>query len=360
MVNMSDDLFSKLFELFNQPGPVNLKLAAEISHHLTGERTPVDPWAAEEFRELTRLAEFQAEQVCPFPVASAPDVLPVDAREWADRNLEGLRYLAEPFSNIVDIEGLGPAGAIMGQLGPAMVGMQLGTLVGTLGSWVMASFDAGVPVAGDGPISYVVPTIARFTTEHGFDARDVRLWAALHETVHRAMFRVPFTSDHLSELLNEAAGHLKISPDKLMEMMGGIDPSQLSEGIDPERFSGLFDSPGAAAAQRQLDAFLGLTGGYRRLLVERSAGNLLPRMEEMDTARDGERDLGEAVAGSAFSATFADPASIARGREFCVALEQRFGSDAVTGMWTREGRFPTADEIDDPVAYAARVLLEDL
>ena len=30
-----DDIFSRLFELFNQPGPVNWKLAAEVSHHLT-------------------------------------------------------------------------------------------------------------------------------------------------------------------------------------------------------------------------------------------------------------------------------------------------------------------------------------
>jgi uncharacterized protein (DUF2342 family) len=238
---MSDDLFSKLFELFNQPGPVNLKLAAEISHHLTGERVPVDPWAAEEFRELTRLAEFQAEQASPFPVHAAPDVLPVDAREWADRNLEGFRYLAEPFGNIIDVGALGPAGAIMGQLAPAMVGMQLGTLVGSLGAWVMASFDAGVPVQGDGPITYVVPTIERFTTEHGFDARDVRLWVAMHETVHRAMFRVPFTTDHLVDLLGAAANQLKVSPDKLMDMMQGMDPTQLADGMDPEKLQGLFD-----------------------------------------------------------------------------------------------------------------------
>lgn len=357
---MSDDLFSKLFELFNQPGPVNLKLAAEISHHLTGERVPVDPWAAEEFRELARLAEFQAEQHTPFPVQPAPDVLPVDAREWADRNLEGMRYLAEPFSNIVDVGALGPAGAIMGQLGPAMIGMQLGTLVGSLAAWVMASFDAGVPVQGERPITFVVPTIERFTAEHGFDPRDVRLWVATHETIHRSLFRVPFATDHLIGLLDRAAEHLKLSPDKLMEMMQGMDPTRLGEGIDPEQLQSLFDSPDAAAAQRELDAFLGLTGGYRRLLVERSAGHLLPRMSEMDEARDGERDLGDAMAGSAFSATFAQPESIARGRAFCLEVEQRFGADSLKAMWVRDGRFPTADEIDDPVAYAARVLLEDM
>ncbi|MGH8945742.1 MAG: zinc-dependent metalloprotease, partial [Acidimicrobiia bacterium] len=60
---MSDDLFSKLFELFNQPGPVNWKLATEVARHLSGERQPVEPWAAEEFRELARLAEFRLEEV---------------------------------------------------------------------------------------------------------------------------------------------------------------------------------------------------------------------------------------------------------------------------------------------------------
>lgn len=357
---MSDDLFSKMFELFNQPGPVNMKLAAEISHHLTGERVPVDPWAAEEFRELTRLAEFQIEQVAPFAVHPAPDVLPVDAREWADRNMEGFLYLAEPFSNIMDTDALGPAAAMIGQLGPAMIGMQLGTLVGSLAGWVMAGFDAGVPNSDDGPITYVVPNIERFTTEHGFEPRDVRMWAALHEATHRAMFRVPFTTEHVVELVTEMGRNLKISPDSLMGMMQGIDPTKLEGGIDPEQIAGLFDSPGLADAQREVAAFLGLTGGYRRLLVHQAAANLLPRMSDMDHARDTERDLGDAMANSAFSATFVDPEDIERGHRFVTEVENRFGAESLTAMWTRQGRFPTADEIEDPVAYAARVLLEDM
>jgi putative hydrolase len=357
---MSDDLFSQFFELFNQPGPVNLKLAAEISHHLTGERVPVDPWAAEEFRELTRLAEFQVEQAAPFAVSPAPDVLPVDAREWADRNMEGFRYLAEPFANIIDTEALGPAAAVMGQLGPAMVGMQLGTLVGTLAGWVMAGFDAGVPAYGEGPITYVVPNIERFTTEHGFEARDVRLWVALHETAHRAMFRVPFTTDHLGELLSGMGDRLKISPDSLMGLMQGLDPNALQGGIDPEQIAGLFESPELEAAQKEVAAFLGLTTGYRRLLVRKAAGHLLPQMDDMDRERDTERDLGDAMSNSAFGATFVERDDIERGMQFLTQVETRFGADSVTAMWTREGRFPTAAEIDDPVAYAARVLLEDM
>lgn len=357
---MSDDLFSKLFELFNQPGPVNLKLAAEVAHHIVGERQPVDPWAAEEFRELTRLAEFKVGEVAPFPADPAPDVLPVDAREWADRNLEGFTYLAEPFGGIIDLEGIGPAGAVFSQLAPAMIGMQLGTLVGSLGAWVMSSSDAGIPVLGEGPITYVVPTIERFASEHGFEPRDVRLWVALHEAAHRAMYRVPFTIDHLTERVTALASNLHIGPEALTDLMQGVDPSNPVGGIDPERIAGLFESPETLAAQRELEAFLGVSNGYRRLLVERAAGSLLPRLAEMESARDGERRLDDAMSGSPFTATFAQPETIEAGREFVLEAERRFGADAVTSMWTREGRIPAADELEDPVAWAARVLIEDI
>lgn len=355
---MSDDLFSQLFELFNQPGPVNMKLAAEVARHLAGEREPVEPWAAEEFRELTRLAEFRIEQHAPFPVDPAPDVLPVDGREWAERNLEGFSYLAEPFADLIDTEGAGPASEMLKPLGPAMVGMQVGTLVGSLSRWVMASFDAGVPVRGAGPITYVLPRIEDFASSNGFDGRDVRLWAALNETAHRAMFRVPFTTDHLVGLLERYGETMRIAPDRLMDLMQGVDPTDIQAGIDPERLTGLFDSPESAAAQRELEAFLGLTAGYRRMVVAAAGGELLPRLGEMNAARDAGRDLGDAAAGSPFAVTFVEADGIAAGHRFCEEVERRYGPEQLRSVWTTQGRFPTADEIDDPVAWASRVLLD--
>ena len=117
---MSDDLFSKLFELFDQPGPINWKLAAEVARHLSGETQPVEPWAAEEFRELARLAEYRIEQVAPFRIVPAPDVLPLDARGWAERNLETYGSLVEPFASSVASDG--PAAPFMAQLAPAIIG----------------------------------------------------------------------------------------------------------------------------------------------------------------------------------------------------------------------------------------------
>ena len=130
---MSDDLFSKLFDLFDQPGPINWKLAAEVARHLSGETEPVEPWAAEEFRELARLAEYRIEQIAPFRVVPAPDVLPLDARGWAERNLESYGSLVEPFASSVGSEG--PAAPLMAQLAPAIIGLQVGSLVGSLSTW---------------------------------------------------------------------------------------------------------------------------------------------------------------------------------------------------------------------------------
>lgn len=355
---MSDDLFSKLFELFNQPGDVNLKLASEVAHHLVGERQPVDPWAAEEFRELTRLAEFHIADAAPFPVDPASDVLPVDARDWTDRNLEAFRYVAEPFGEILDLDAAGPASAMLKPLGPAMVGMQLGTMVGSLSQWAMASFDAGVPI--EGPASFIVPTIERFAVAHNLDAKSVRLWVALNEVTHRSIYRVPFTRDHLVGLIQSYADTLRMAPQHLMEMMQGVDPSNPEMSLDPERLASMFDTPDTRHAQEELQAFLGLVAGYRQTLTRRAAKSLLPDIDRLDSLRDGERKLGTEAEASAFAPIFASPESIAGGHEFCHEVSKRFGERSLDSIFTQDGRFPTANEIADPVAWAARVLLDDI
>lgn len=360
-MQMSDDLFSRIFEMFNQPGPVNLKLAGEVARHLTGDRQPVDPWAAEEFRELTRLAEFRIEAVAPVAVAPASDVLPLDAREWADRNLESLGYLVEPFGQIVDTSNAGPAAEMLKPLGPAMAGMQLGTLVGSLAGWAMAGYDTGLPLRGEDTISFIVPNIDRFIADHDFDPRSVRLWVALEEVAHRAIFRVPFAVDAVVAQLNGLASTMKVTPDKFTELMGGMDLTSMStEGVDPERLAAMFDTPETREAAGELSGLLGLIAGYRRLLTERASDGLLPELAAMNGARDLGRDLGANLQGSPIAAAFVAAEDIEAGREFCQEVERRFGSDQLTSIFTREGRFPNATEIADPVAWAARVMLDDL
>lgn len=345
-----DDLFSRLFELFNQPGPVNWKLAAEVSHHLTGERVPVDPWAAEEYRELTRLAEYRLEEATSLQVVPASDVLPVDAREWADRHLEAFGYLSEPFSD------LGGATGPMAQLAPAMVGMQVGSLVGGLARWVLASFDGGLPPDRALPIAIVVPQVEAFTARHGFEASTVRLWVVTEEVAHRTLATVPFTSEHLRRLLEQEAATIEFDPSVLTEMIGMSDPSQIQE-IVAGRMGDMFDSDATRSARAETRAYLGLLSGYARILAGRALGELLPNLAAIRSARDGER--GDDTTEVPFGPTPPSSDAIRRGYEFCLELERRYGSDELTRLWTSPDRIPTATEITDPVAWAARVLLDE-
>lgn len=356
---MSDDLFSKAFQFFDSPGPVNLKLAAEVAHHLVGEAEPVDPWAAEEFRELTRLAEYRIEQVAPFPVIPAPDVVPLDVRGWVDTNLSAMTYLAEPFGKIIDLGDAAPESRLLTGLAPAMIGIQLGTLVGSLGRWVMAGFDAGIPVQGEKPITLVVPNIEAFTDRHSLDPQEVRLWIALNEAAHRAIFQLPHVMEHLIGLLDAYAGAIAVGPEKIITLFASLDPAALTEAEGIDRIGRLFDTPQARIAHRELSSFLGLTGGYRRLLVYRGASDVLPGAADIDRRRDSERDLGEAASSSALTATFVESSDLADGLEFCRQVEARLGPQALAELW-QEGNLPIADELGDPTGWAARVLLDGI
>ena len=74
---MSDNLFEQLFELFNQPGPVNWRLAEEVAGSLSGDAEPVDPWLADEYTELGNLALLQAATVDLLPDLAAAQIDPV-------------------------------------------------------------------------------------------------------------------------------------------------------------------------------------------------------------------------------------------------------------------------------------------
>ena len=93
----SDNLFDRLAELFRSSGPVNWRLAREIAESVAGEPEPIEPWLAEEYRELASTAAMRVSAVSPLDPGSAlADVRAVDRRTWAADNVTSLAYLAEP------------------------------------------------------------------------------------------------------------------------------------------------------------------------------------------------------------------------------------------------------------------------
>lgn len=354
---MSDDLFSKLFELFNQPGPVNWKLAAEVARHLSGDRQPVEPWAAEEYRELARLAEYRLDEVAPFPVRPAVDVLPLDPRSWAEKNLELYGSLAEPFAASM---GGAEAAPMMAQLAPAMIGLQVGSLVGSLSAWVVAGFDAGLPPDQVGPMTLIVPNIEALSNEVGdaVDGREVRLWVVANEVAFRALCEIPWVHDRLADLVSDYAAAAQIDPTKLSGLMiGGSDPAQIERAIEEAGgIEGLIGGEEAEAPRAELEAFLGALTGCARLLARRAVGDMAPNFDRITGVRDLERE--EVTATPPIGVGPVPPEATQAGGRFNQEVERRYGDDALATLWADPSRMPSATELRDPTAWAARVLLD--
>jgi putative hydrolase len=353
---MSDDLFSKLFELFDQPGPINWKLAAEVARHLSGAPVPVEPWAAEEFRELARLAEYRVEEIAPFRLVPAPDVLPLDARGWAERNLESFGSLVEPFASSVAAEG--PAAPLMAQLAPALIGLQVGSLVGSLSTWVVASFDAGLPQEHPGPMSIIVPNIRSMTGSDELDEREVRLWIVANEVAFRAVSQLPWIHDHLHHLAGAYAEAVRIDPTMLSGLMaGGSDPAAIEQAIqEAGGLEGLIGGEEAEAPRLELEAFLGAITGCGRLLARRAIADLAPDFDLISARRDQTREESDTAPSVGVGPLPAEATRL--GDVFNQEVERRYGDDALETLWADPSRMPSAPELRDPTAWAARVLLD--
>lgn len=355
---MSDDIFSKLFELFDQPGPINWKLAAEVAKSVTGDRAPVEPWAAEEYRELARLVEYRLDQMSPFRSPPPSDVIPVDARTWVDTHLESYGNVVEPFGS--SIAGEGPMAPMMEQLKPAMIGLQVGSLVGSLATWAMASFDAGIPPDRPGPMTIIVPNVDRLSAATDIDDKEIRLWVIANEVAFRVVANIPWIQDHLAMLVDRYADAVKIDPTKLSGlMMGGTDPAAVEEAI--ERAGGLESLIGgeeAEAPRLELEAFLGALTGCSRLLARRATADLSPSFDDISSARDRLRDDSASESTTLIGVNSVPPEATQLGDAFNQDVERRYGEDALPTLWADPTRMPTAVELRDPTAWAARVLLD--
>jgi putative hydrolase len=339
---VGDDLFSRLFELFNQPGPVNWKLAAEVAHHLAGERAAIDPWAAEQLVELSHFSQARLEPEAPFPLPPPAETTVVDARQWVDQTLEGFGYLGETIADAT-------AGPIPG-MGAALAGMQVGSTVGTIASAYAGAFEAGLAYERPTSLLLIGPGIERVHQVTGADPREARLWAVASEIVHRGLFAVPWLLEHVSRLLSAYAVHLVPDPDKIMEIIN-TDPNAITQA-DPDLLQKLMGGSEGLPHRRALQGLLSITTGYCQFLVERAFQKELPSVDRLGSPQAGEVPM--------LGIPLADSDLTRRGARFCAEVEKRYGRDAVDGIWIGPERLPVAAELDDPVGWAARVLLEDM
>lgn len=363
---MDRNILDDLMNLLKEPGPVNWALAEQTAGHLTGPRAPVDPWLADEYMEMFRLAAYRLEEQTDFRLTPVNEPIPLDPAGWASLNIRSFRYMVEPIAERFADSAGGGMEAILRPLAPALLGMQMGAAVGLLGRAALGQFDAGLPTASPGPIGFIVSNIESFTEERGLDSRQVRLWAAFQETIREAMLNREWVRPHFLRLIGEMQDDLRLDSSVL-----GFDSDEIN---DPERLraalaGGADFPPGGMSVTVEgpgLDAvngFMAILDGYADYALAELAGNMIPDREAIqramrERAEDSRDDphAGQLVAGPEREH---GAGHWGAGAEFCAEVEQRWGREAVAKIWESPDRLPAPGEIADATGWAARVLLDD-
>lgn len=356
---MEDSIFDRLFELLQTPGPVNWKLADEIIKSIAGSPQPIEPGIAEEYRELTLAAELLLADAPGLAVPSAAQMHPVDGPTWAKENSQSFRYLMEPLA--MKLSGSMGTASPLAALGPAMLGMQAGSMVGFMSQRALGQFDAGLPALDHADRYLIVPNVEAFATEHGIDLHQARMWAAMREVAHHAIVERDWYRRALLQAVESFFTGLEFDPSGMTDILGSMqDPSQLESLLEgPDGVANLLGMKSDPEKLEQLQAIIAITEGFADFVVGRAAAATLPdlnRLAEVATRRRAEpdqaADLLQQMAGLDLQRHRATDAA-----EFSTEVAQRWGDESLDTMWRRPANLPSLGELTDPVGWAARVLL---
>ncbi len=360
-----DSIFEQLFALLQSSGPVNWKLAREVTKSLAGSPEPIEPGVAEEYQELGTAAALRLDAVADLPRAPNETIHPTDRATWAAENQQAFRILVEPLADKFgggDLAPLGGMGGMIDPLGPALLGVQAGTMVGFMSHRVLGQFDTGVPSMEHERAYLVVPNVEEFALVNDLDPRQVRLWAALHEVAFQRIGAIEWLRGHFVSLVTSYYDTVEFDIAGLMSRLSTLDdPSELETLLDAgsSGIPALMKGDPDQGLLGKVQAFSAILTGYGDHLVRLAAGEILPQLDQIAGAYELRRSEPDQAAQFLAQLGGLD-LQRRRGADaavFCAEVTRRWGAEALDRIWEDPENLPTLAELTDPVGWAARTLL---
>lgn len=371
MYGMEDEgLFEQLFKMLQSSGPVNWKLAREVTKSLAGQPQPIDPAVAEEYRELAHVAEVRISSVTDLPSPSPGELNPTDRATWAAENQQSFRVLVEPLgdklTSLADLGGIGDMGdmgAMLAPLGPALLGLQAGTMVGFMAHRALGQFDTGIPAMDHDRPYVIVPNLDDFAIDHGIDHRQIRLWGAMHEVAFHRIMAVEWVRGRFVELITAFYDSVEIDTSDILGKLSGMsDPMDLQRMLgEDEDPAGLIQATADPERLADVQAFTAFIEGYADRIVKLAGAELLPNIDRIEAAYDlrrSEPDKTEQFL-QQFAGLKLERRLAAEASQFCDSVVERWGEEALNRVWEAPENMPKLAELADPIGWNARVLLDE-
>jgi putative hydrolase len=253
--------------------------------------------------------------------------------------------------------GLAGLGAMLRQIGGAMIGSQTGTAVGELAREVVGSSDIGLPLGPEGVAALLPAGVAQFGQGLSVDAGEVRLFLALREAAHQRLFaHVPWLRGHLLGAVEQYASGITVDMTRLQEAIPDVDitnPEALRDALAGE---GLFrpeDTPAQKAALVRLETALALVEGWVATVVSAVARDRLTHADALAEAVRRRR-----ATGGPAERTFATlvglelrPRRLREAAAIWQGLTSARGVDGRDALWSHPDLLPAADDLENPETF---------
>jgi coenzyme F420 biosynthesis associated uncharacterized protein len=317
--------------------------------------------------QYTRLVEQSEPLIAEYLGVQLPQpinrVYVVDRREWLEANFNSFEVLFAPVEDLYARVGARQStlAASFGQLNSALLGSQMGVLLGFLARRVLGQYDLSL-LSPDpqvrGSLYFVEPNIARVQTQLGLSDEDFRLWITLHECTHVFEFEAyPWVRPYFNSLLSQFLDQLSTQfeslgvglPQLLGRLLGGRESGRhwIERMLTPDQ-QRIFD---------QLQALMSLVEGYSNHIMNAIGDRLLPSFEQIEQ-RVQQRQQNRPLLEELFNRITGMDLKLAQyrqGEAFVNAIAQARGVAFVNRVWDRPENLPTMAEIREPRLWIARM-----
>ena len=376
-------LFGDLARLFSSQGPVNWDVARQMASWIASEgasESNVDPLERMRLEELARVADMHVAELTGLPTAGSGGTLrvtAVTASQWASRTLEAYRPLLESLSTALargrpdegDEGAEDPAGRLLGDLsqvlGPVLLGVQSGYMVGHLSRRALGQYDLPLPrVAGD-ELLMVPANIDAFGSEWSLPPADLRMWLCIRDVTLHAVLSRPHVRETLLSLLGSYVTGFQVDTDAFESSLAEVDPTDM-EALqallgNPETLLGAMQTPAQRELLVRIQTLLAAVVGYADHVLDELGTRLVGsygmisealrrrRVEAGDADRFVQRLLGVELGVRQYE----------QGAAFVRGVVERAGDAGLGRLWKSERELPTQAELEAPGLWLARIDLPD-
>ena len=379
-------LFGDLAKLFSQQGPIGWDAARQLALSIAtdgGEEGNVDPLERIRLEQLARIAELHVGNATGLPTSfggTGVSIMPVTRGQWATTTLESWRPLFERLASSLTppatpttpdpSDPLSFMAPLMAMMGPMMMGMTAGSMIGHLSRRSFGQYDLPVPRRAKDDLMVIPANFETFASEWSIPADDLRLWVCAQEIAMHSVLRIPHVRATVEEFLSAYSAGFEPDPNALEDRLGSMefdmsDPSSMS-GMqsmfgDPELLLGAIQSQAQRDMLPKFEALIAAMVGYVDHIVDAVGSSLLSnttmiseavrrrRVEADDSDRFVERLFGLELTQATYD----------RGAAFVAGIVERAGNDGLVRLWESERTLPTPAELEAPGLWLARIELPD-